>query len=288
MPLLREGESIGAILLRRTEVRPFTDKQIALLQTFADQAVIAIGNVRLFEEVQAETRDLTESLQQQTATSEVLKVISRSPGDLQPVFERCCRNRGASFAARTTASSTCRRTTKFHAPRATGSRRVHANIVTAQSARSTGPRIDVIGRACSRASDDPHSATSLADPDTLRRRPQNSAARTIAWRSIAARRRVIGAIVSVAHEVKPFTEQQIELLETFADQAVIAIENVRLFEEVQARTRELSRIAGAADGDVGSAERHQPVGRRSGASVPEHARKRHAYLRRAVRPHESL
>src|SRR4029077_12931061 len=88
VPLLREGESIGVIVLRRTEVRPFSDKQIALLKTFADQAVIAIGNVRLFEEVQARTRELTESLQQQTATSDVLQVISSSPGELAPVFEK--------------------------------------------------------------------------------------------------------------------------------------------------------------------------------------------------------
>ena len=92
VPLLREGESIGAIVLRRTEVHPFSDKQIALLQTFADQAVIAIGNVRLFEEVQAQTRDLAESLQQQTATSEVLQIISSSPSDLTPVFDKMLEN----------------------------------------------------------------------------------------------------------------------------------------------------------------------------------------------------
>ena len=92
VPLLREDESIGAIVLRRTEVHPFSDKQIALLQTFADQAVIAIGNVRLFEEVQAQTRDLTESLEQQTATSEVLEVISASTGELEPVFQKMLEN----------------------------------------------------------------------------------------------------------------------------------------------------------------------------------------------------
>src|SRR5262249_40897400 len=91
-PLLRENEAMGVLVVRRTEVKPFTDKQIALLTTFADQAVIAIENVRLFDEVQARTRELTEALEQQTATSEVLQVISTSSGELEPVFETMLAN----------------------------------------------------------------------------------------------------------------------------------------------------------------------------------------------------
>ena len=91
-PLLREGTAIGLISIRRTEVKPFTDKQVALLETFAEQAVIAIENVRLFKELQERNRELTEALDQQTATSEVLDMIAHSPVDLQPVYQAILAN----------------------------------------------------------------------------------------------------------------------------------------------------------------------------------------------------
>ena len=99
VPLLREGEVIGAITMVRTEVKPYTDKQIDLVTTFADQAVIAIENVRLFQELEGRNKDLTETLEQQTATSEILRVISGSPTDVQPVFDTIVRNARALCAA---------------------------------------------------------------------------------------------------------------------------------------------------------------------------------------------
>ncbi len=238
VPLLREKESIGAIVLRRTEVHPFSDKQIALLQTFAAQAVIAIGNVHLFDEVQARTRDLQESLQQQTATAEVLKVISRSAFNLQTVFdtlaasatELCEANTGIIFL---------RDGDLFRAQATAGARPEFLEFLKARPRRrddkSMVPRVARAGAVV-------HIPDVALDPDFQFQGHEDALGRPV--RSILGvpllrNGMVEGVFVVSRHEPKPFTQRQIELVEAFSDQAVIAIENVRLFDEVQARTRDL-------------------------------------------------
>ena len=234
VPLLRDGAPVGVISLLRTTVKPYTDKQIELVTTFADQAVIAIENVRLFDEVQARTRDLSESLQQQTATADVLKVLSRSTFDLQTVLD-------------TLAESVARLCEAFDSVIMLR----HGDMLRARAHH--GPiRMDFnewpIGRgwATGRAFVDRvpihiHDLQAAVDefPDggemALR-----LGHRTILAVPLLREGEAVGALAIRRTEVKPFTEKQIELVETFADQAVIAIENVRLFDEVQARTRDLS------------------------------------------------
>jgi signal transduction histidine kinase len=238
VPMLREGESVGAIVLRRLEVHPFNEKQIVLLQTFANQAVIAIGNVRLFEEVQAKTRDLTESLQQQTATADVLKVISRSTFDLQAVLHTLVES----------AARLC------EADKATITRQIDGVFFPAERYGFSDEFMDYVrsipvvpdrGSASGRALLEGivvHIPDVQADPDYTF---NNEAQRLGEFRTVLAvpmlRADVpIGVIVLTRSDARPFTDKQIELVATFADQAAIAIENVRLFDEVQAKTRDLS------------------------------------------------
>ena len=237
VPMLREGESIGAIVLRRTEVHPFTDKQIALLQTFADQAVIAIGNVRLFKEVQARTRDLSESLQQQTATADVLKVISRSAFDLQTVLDTLVE----SAARLCDADRACvfQKTDElFHWVSNYGfSEELIAYANThpfAAGPGSTTSRVALEGKAI-------HNPDVLADPNYKASEYQRLGNyRTMLGIPLLREGAPIGVFILAREQVRPFTERQIELVTGFADQAVIAIENVRLFDEVQAKTRDLT------------------------------------------------
>jgi GAF domain-containing protein len=237
VPLLRENESIGAILLRRTEVQPFSDKQIAMLQTFADQAVIAIGNVRLFDEVQARTRDLTESLQQQTATADVLKVISRSAFDLDTVMntlassasELCGADRGALFL----------REDDLLVLR--GRSEMDGELTV--SLRNAPVQIDSethMGRAVLSGT-----VANIGDFDNDPNTRLRTFQRALGFKSFLAvplmrEGRGVGVFTLTRSHVGAFSQRQIDLVQTFADQAVIAIENVRLFDEVQARTKELA------------------------------------------------
>ena len=227
-PLLREGVPIGAISIRRTEVRPFTDKQIALLQTFADQAVIAIENVRLFKELQSRNRDLTEALEQQTATGEVLRVIASSPTDVQPVLDTLIANAVKLSGA-----------TKGHVRQLDGEFLpvvAHYGETAEEVAllRSRPGRVGV-STSTNRAFSE-RKAIQVADAAT-ERGPSSLAAqrgaRTLLSIPLLREGMAIGVIVIWRDFVEPFTERQIELVKTFADQAVIAIENVRLFNELK-------------------------------------------------------
>jgi signal transduction histidine kinase len=248
-PLLREGTPIGVLVIRRTEVLPFSQKQIALLETFADQAVIAIENVRLFQQ-------LNESLEQQTATSQILGVIASSPTDVQPVLDvvaenaaRLCEAKDALIvrvhddALQIVAHYGSVAAPGFGLPTGTGQRitrgsphgravldmqTIHVNDLAAEIETEFPDSKDYQERIGTRSA--------LATPLLRERTP-------------------IGAIFIRRTEVRPFTDRQIKLLETFADQAVIAIENVRLFQELETRTRELARSVGElqALGEVGQA-----------------------------------
>jgi signal transduction histidine kinase len=239
VPLLRENEAVGALTIRRREVQPFTTQQIDLLKTFADQAVIAIENVRLFTETK-------EALERQTATSEILRVISSSPMDTQPVFDVIAANAARLCVARDAQVL-----------------RVEGDVLRLVSAYGSPsmPPVRTIsrGHAVGRAVIDRQTihvrdmAQAVAEfPETSA--PQHGVQSVVAV-PLLREGIAIGVIRVSRTQIQPFTEQQIALLQTFADQAVIAIENVRLFTELQARTQELTQSVGqlTALGEVGRA-----------------------------------
>ena len=242
---MRDGSPVGSIFLTRAAVEPFTRQQIELITTFADQAVIAIENARLFEEVQEGTAELSVALEQQTATSEVLKVISRSAFDLQTVLDTlvesaarlCDAPHGMIFRFDGTSA---RAVAAFN--NVPGFKELWAgNPIPPNRGTATGRAI-VERRVV-------HIPDVLADPDyappegALRNAQKLGQYRTTLVVPMLREGVIpLGTITLWKTEVEIFTDKQIELVTTFADQAVIAIENVRLFEEVQARTEELSEL----------------------------------------------
>jgi GAF domain-containing protein len=237
VPMLREGDAIGALGIRRLEVQPFTDKQITLLQTFAAQAVIAIENVRLFHELQARNAELAESLEQQTATAEILRVIASSPTDVQPVFDSIAESAARLFSGLFVA------VLRFDG----GLMHLAAQRNFSEEGREAAARSFPLppsweipsGRVILER-------RALNVPDIVERADfQPALQRALGYRSYMAvpmlrEDQPIGAIAVTRAEVKPFSEREVALLQTFADQAVIAIENVRLFQELQEKNRALT------------------------------------------------
>src|SRR5262249_41234973 len=236
VPMLKEDEFVGGISLYRKEVRPFTDKQIELVQNFANQAVIAIENTRLLNELRQRTDDLSEALEQQTATAEVLKTISRTVFDLQRALETllenavhiCGAKHGLIFRYD---GKCCRAAATYNAP--PGSLELWDRYPI-RAGRGTA-----VGRALLECR--PVQIPDVqADPEYDFPEAQKlTGFRTLLAVPLLREGVPLGTIGLYKTEVAPFTEKQIELLTTFADEAVIAIENVRLFDEIQDKNRQL-------------------------------------------------
>jgi signal transduction histidine kinase len=240
VPLIREGHALGAIAIRRTDVRPFEQKHITLLSTFADQAAIAIENVRLFEAEQQRTRELSESLEQQTATAEVLKIISRSTFDLQLVL-----NTLVESVARLCDADMV----SIRRPKALGFLHVATRGVPReyseymQNHPIEAGRGTVAGRVLLEGKP-VHVADVQTDPEyTMTAISQRAGFHTFLGVPLMREGNPIGIIILGRTAVRPFADKQIELATTFADQAVIAIENVRLFEEIQEKSRQVEEAS---------------------------------------------
>ena len=253
IPMLKDGELVGVFGIYRQEVRPFTDKQIELLKNFASQAVIAIENTRLLNELRQRTDDLTEALEQQTATSEVLSVISSSPGELEPVFEAMLANAvricGAEFGNLSLFEGNELRIAAMHnAPQALVELRRARPVIDLKTSIS-GPlvRTKKAVHISDLAAEEPYASSALA---------KIGGARTALAIPMRREDTLVGQISIYRQEVRPFTDKQIALVENFAAQAVIAIENTRLLNELrqsleqQTATADVLRVISSSPGEL--------------------------------------
>jgi two-component system, NtrC family, sensor kinase len=237
VPMLKEDRLIGAIAICRQEVRPFSDGQIEMAQTFANHAAIAIENTRLLTELRERTHDLKESLDYQTATSDVLKVISRSTFDLQPVLDTLIET-ASRLSDGPTAGLAVRQRGIYRYVATTGmTPELDAAVRSRSFVSGSGsmvPRVLSERRVV-------HIADVTVDPDYNFAEVVSLGVRTLLGVPMLREGDVVGVITVSRDRMKPFTERQIELVRTFADQAVIAIENTRLLNELRERTDELAR-----------------------------------------------
>src|SRR4029077_9390322 len=258
VPLLREGTPIGVIILQRKAVWPFTEKQIELVATFADQAVIAIENVRLFDAVQQRTRDLTESLEQQTATSDVLRVISSSPGELEPVFQAMLANATciceAELGMLWRAEGAGFRAVSLHGvpPDLAGTRRDQAFHFDPKTPLGRLAKTKQLVHVA-----DARSETAYIEGlQPFKEFVDKFDARTLLLVPMLKDDALVGVIAIYRKEVRPFTDKQIELVQNFGAQAVIAIENTRLLNELrqsldqQTATSEVLSVISRSPGDL--------------------------------------
>ena len=242
VPLVREGEAIGILQLRRLDPQPYSDREIALVETFADQAAIAIENARLFEELEQRNRDLTAALDQQTATAEVLRVIAASPTDLVVVLNAITE----STVQLTAAYASVVWRVDGEVLRGTAGCRAGAPLSPdelrefQEEVRPLSPRVGA-ARAVLEARtiriDDAAVEDSISSSADFQRR---HGFRSIVLTPLLSDGVAIGVLTASRHEVRPFDDREVALLETFADQAVIAIENARLFSELEQRNRDLT------------------------------------------------
>jgi signal transduction histidine kinase len=253
VPMVREGKVLGAIVVVRTVPGKFSERQVGLLQTFADQAVIAIENVRLFKELETRNRDVTEALEQQTATSDILRVISQSQTDVQPVFDTIA------GAAQKLCNASSGLVFTFDGQLIHLAAIANLDPVGADAWRNAFPRPPSRDTAATRAV---LTRNIVAIPDVLDDPDYviGPAAASSGFRSALAvplmrEGNPIGVVGVGRTEPGSFPDKQIALLQTFADQAVIAIENARLFKELEARTTQLTRSVGELEalGEVGQA-----------------------------------